>query len=268
VRLKRLSRLPLAALIWFAGCSAAPAVNESTELVVFAAASLTEAFTELGQRFEAEHPGVTVIFNFAGSQQLAQQLSAGAPADVFASANSQQMAVAIESGRVVSGAPQAFVRNRLVVIYPEDNPAGLVELKDLAQPDLKLVLAAKEVPAGQYALDFLDKAAQAAAFGATFKDDVLKNVVSYEENVRSVLSKVMLGEADAGIVYTSDSSGANADQVGRIDIPDPLNTVASYPIAAIGDSAHPDLAAAFITLALSPLGQAVLTQYGFISVTK
>jgi molybdate transport system substrate-binding protein len=246
-----------------AGSSAA-APLEPAALNVFAAASLTNAFNEMGQNFTAEHPGVTFSFNFAGSQQLAQQLGQGAPADVFASANTAQMNVAIEAGRVVSGTQQTFVHNRLVVIYPIDNLAGITELQDLANPGVKVILAAKEVPVGQYSLDFLDKAIQDPTFGATYKDDVLKNVVSYEDNVRSVLTKVSLGEGDAGIVYTSDISGEGADKVGRLDIPDNLNTIATYPIAVVSDSVAPTQAQAFVDYVLSPAGQAVLEKYGFI----
>ncbi len=265
--------LIVVSIVLLPGCSVQPATTpspteaaESIELTVFAAASLTEAFTEIGQRFETEHPGARVVFNFGASNQLAQQLGEGAPADVFASANKAQMAAAVGSSRIVSGTEQTFVRNRLVVIYPKDNPAGLAELKDLAKPGLRLVLAAKEVPVGQYALDFLDKASADADFGAAFKDGAHANVVSYEENVRAVLSKVALGEADAGIVYTSDISGQSADAVGRIDIPNALNTIATYPIAAVGDSAHPELARAFVDFVLSAQGQAILARYGFITM--
>lgn len=243
---------------------AATAPLEPANLNVFAAASLTEAFNEIGQNFSAEHPGVTLTFNFAGSQQLAQQLEQGAPADVFASANKTQMGVAIEAGRVISGAERTFVRNRLVVIYPIDNPAGITQLQDLAKPGIKLILAAKEVPVGQYSLDFLGKAITDTTFSPTYMDDVLKNVVSYEENVRSVLTKVALGEGDAGIVYTSDVTGEGADRVGRLDIPDNLNTLATYPIAVVSDSAAPTQAQAFVDYVLSPAGQAVLEEYGFI----
>lgn len=236
----------------------------SGELIVFAAASLTDAFGEIAENFQEAHPGTTVVHNFAGSQQLAQQLGQGAPADVFASANGRQMDVAIEAGRVISGTPRTFVRNRLVVIYPKDNPAGLTTLQDLAKPGVKVVLAAPEVPVGAYALDFLNKATANVDFGSAFSETVLSNVVSYEENVRSVLSKVALGEADAGIVYTSDVSGDGADQVGQIEIPDDLNTLASYPIAAVSDSANPDLAQAYVAYILGPDGQTVLTEYGFI----
>lgn len=244
--------------------AAAMAALEPVNLNVFAAASLTEAFNELGQTFSAEHPGVTLAFNFAGSQQLAQQLGQAAPADVFASANKKQMEVAIEAGRIISGTQKTFVRNRLVIIYPTDNPTGITQLQDLAKPGLKLVLAAKEVPVGQYSLDFLGKAITDTTFSPTYMDDVLKNVVSYEENVRAVLTKVSLGEGDAGIVYTSDITGEGADKVGRLDIPDTLNTLATYPIAVVSDSAAPTQAQAFVDYVLSPAGQAVLEMYGFI----
>jgi molybdate transport system substrate-binding protein len=243
-----------------------PTLPEPIDLNVFAAASLTEPFGEIGKMFEAAHPGVMVVFNFAGSQQLAQQINEGAPADVFASANKKQMGVAIDAGSVISGTQQTFAKNRLVVIYPKDNPAEIKELKDLARPGLKLVLAAQEVPVGQYSLDFLDKAAADPAFESTFKDDVLKNVVSYDGNVKSVLTKVALGEADAGIVYMSDISGADADKVGQIEIPDALNVIAVYPIAAIKGSNRPELAQAFIELVRSAEGQELLAKYNFIPV--
>ncbi len=237
-------------------------------LTVFAAASLTEAFTEIGQQFEAVYPGVTVTFNFAGSQQLAQQLGQGAPADVFASANTKQMDVAIEAGRVADGAPQFFAHNRLVVVYPTDNPAQITELQDLARPGTVLILAAGEVPVGKYSLEFLDKAGQDPAFGASFKEAVLNNVVSYEQTVKAVFTKVALGEGDVGIVYSSDISQDNADQVGRLDIPDSLNTIADYPIAAVNDSANPALGRAFIDFVRDAEGQAVLARYNFIPVNQ
>ncbi len=242
--------------------------GEKVVLNVFAAASLTESFTEIGQAFESAYPGVKVAFNFAGSQQLAQQISQGAPADVFASANTKQMQVAIGDGRIGSGTEQAFVSNRLVVIYPNDNPAGLAALKDLANSGLQLVLAAREVPVGQYSLDFLDQSARDAAYGESYKAAVLDNVVSYEDNVKTVLNKVVLGEADAGIVYTSDLSGDSRSKVGQIEIPDELNVVASYPIAPLTDSPNPQIAKAFIDSVFSPEGQRILAKYGFIPVNS
>lgn len=239
---------------------------EPGDLTVFAAASLTDAFTQIGEDFEAANADTSVTFNFAGSQQLSQQLTQGAPADVFASANAKQMEVAIEGGRVVSGTQEVFVRNRLVVITPADNPGEVTTLQDLTKPGLKLVLAAEDVPVGGYSRDYLDKATQDAAFGSDYKDAVLANVVSYEESVKSVLTKVVLGEADAGIVYTSDITPGDADQVQTIEIPDELNTIASYPIAVISDSAQPELAQAFVDYVLSAEGQAVLEEYGFIPI--
>jgi molybdate transport system substrate-binding protein len=177
------------------------------------------------------------------------------------------MEAAIQASRVVSGTERTFGRNRLVVIYPQDNPAGLTQLQDLAKPGLKLVFAAKEVPVGQYSLDFLGKAITNTAFSPTYMDEVLKNVVSYEDNVKSVLAKIALGEADAGIVYTSDISGEGADKVGRLDISDNLNVIASYPIAVVSDSAHAKQAQAFVDYVLSPAAQQVLVKYGFIPTT-
>ena len=233
-------------------------------LNVFAAASLQDVFTEMGKNFEAANPGMKVAFNFAGSQQLAQQIDQGAPADVFASANKAQMAAAIKSGRVVSGTEHVFVRNRLVLIVPKENPGKVEKLQDLANPGLKLVLAAKEVPVGQYTLDFLTRTLTDTNFGAAYQGAVLKNVVSYEDNVRSVLSKVVLGEADAGVVYTTDVTQDAAPKVTSIDIPDTLNTVATYPIAALQDSKQADLAGKFVTYVLSDEGQKILASYGFI----
>lgn len=237
---------------------------EPVDLNVFAAASLTAAFEEIGQSFESAHPGVTVVLNFASSQQLAQQINEGAPADVFASANNSQMKVVVDAGGIDADTQQTFVKNRLVVIYPKDNPGNLGELIDLARPGLKLVLAAREVPVGQYSLDFLDKAAADPGFGAAYIEDVLKNVVSFEENGRVVLTKVVLGEADAGIVYSSDVTGEDAEKVNRIDIPDALNVIASYAIAPVKESKQPELAQAFVDLVLSLDGQTILAKYGLI----
>jgi molybdate transport system substrate-binding protein len=234
-------------------------------LTVFAAASLTDAFNAIGKAFQAANPGATVTFNFAGSQQLAQQIGQGAPADVFASANNAQMAVVIKSGQVVSGTQKTFARNRLVVIYPTANPAGLTKLQDLAKAGIKIVLADKSVPVGGYALDFLTKASNDPSFTATYSPTVLANVVSYETDVKQVLAKVSLSEADAGIVYTTDITTDAAGKVGRMDIPDNLNTIASYPIASIQGSPNAALAQKFVDYVLSSDGQAVLATYGFLA---
>jgi molybdate transport system substrate-binding protein len=256
----------MAATVMPTSAAAAPSTQAalSGSLNVFAAASLTAAFNEIGKAFEAAHPGVKVTFNYAGSQQLAQQIASGAPVDVFASANKTQMDAAAKSGRIDAAAEQNFVKNRLVVIYPKANPGGVQTLQDLARPGLKLILADKTVPVGQYALSFLDNAAKDSTFPAGYKDAVLKNVVSYEQDVKSVLTKVELGEADAGIVYTTDAATDTAGKITQLAIPDPLNVIATYPIAALKDSPNSQLAQAFVAQVLSADGQTVLTKYGFI----
>jgi molybdate transport system substrate-binding protein len=254
--------LPLLVLMVACGSSSGESTPK-TELVVDAAASLQDAFTKIKTQFEQKNANTTITLNFAGSQQLAQQITQGAPVDVFASANSTQMKVVITAGLVDNDAPKTFVRNRLTVITPKDNPAHIQSLKELANPGLKIILADKAVPVGQYALDFLTKASADSAYGTGYKDAVLKNVVSYEQDVKSVFTKVQLGDADAGVVYTSDVS-VNGDKVNQLPIPDALNAIAAYPIAPLKNSKHLDLAKQFITFVLSPTGQATLEHYGFL----
>jgi molybdate transport system substrate-binding protein len=233
----------------------------SKTLNVFAAASLSNAFPEIGRNFEAANPGTTVSFNFAGSQALRTQIEEGAPADVFASANKTEMDALITDNLVAPDAPRQFLNNKLVVILPANNPAGLEKLADLTQPGIKLVLAAEEVPVGKYARQALDNMNR--QFGNDFKDKVLANVASNEDNVRQVVAKVQLGEADAGIVYTSDAVAA--PELKIIEIPAGLNVIAKYPIAPLVKSENNELAKAFITYLLSPDGQAVLQKWGFAS---
>lgn len=232
-------------------------------LTVFAAASLTEAFYELAKAFELQNPGTNLSFNFAGSQQLAQQLAQGAPADVFASANQTQMDAAVQAGRIAAGQSQPFAGNKLVVVYAKQKPGLITQIKDLTKPGLKLVLADKAVPVGKYSLEFLDKAAQLPEYGPSFKDEALKNVVSYEQDVRSVLTKVALGEADAGIVYLSDLNATSFSQVNVQEIPPALNVAALYYIALVQDSKQPGLARAFVDFVLSSTGQSILANFGF-----
>jgi molybdate transport system substrate-binding protein len=240
----------------------APTAGPAT-LTVFAAASLTDAFAAIGRGFEAANPGTTVTFNFAGSNQLAAQINQGAPADVFASADRAQIDAAAAAGRLSPESATVFLTNALVVVLPEGNAGGIERLQDLGEPGKLIVLAAEEVPAGRYSLAFLDQAAADPAFGPGFKEAVLANVVSYEENVRAVLTKVALGEADAGIVYASDAAGPDGVALPRLEIPAGLNVVAAYPIAALNDSEQPEAAAAFIDYVLGPAGQAILREAGF-----
>lgn len=253
-------------LILAVGCSSPSPQDTGDTLTIYSAASLTAAFSDIGEALESAQPGAQVRFNFAGSQQLAQQISQGAPADVFASADEQQIEVAIQSGRVEAEKVKIFANNRLVVIYPAGNPAGITQLQDLAQPDTQVVLADPAVPVGHYAQSFLDKASGQAGFGEDFKTRVLENVVSYEENVKAVVSKVSLGEADAGIVYTSDITPGNAETLGWLQIPEALNVMAAYYIAPIEDSARPELASEFIDFVLSSQGQDTLARFGLLPV--
>jgi len=241
------------------GTSADPGGRSA--LTVFAAASLTEPITEIADAFETRHPEVDVTLNFAGSQQLAQQIVQGASADVFASANRAQMDVIVQEGRIAAAEVQDFAHNRLVVIVPAENPGRLEDLRDLARPDLKVVMAAPEVPAGAYALAFLDLAAASADLGPEFRVGVLSNVVSQEENVRAVLSKVALAEADAGVVYASDAAGA--PQVRTIEIPQSMNPEITYPIAVMLDAPDAGLARAFVEFVRSTSGAAILLRHGF-----
>jgi molybdate transport system substrate-binding protein len=235
---------------------------EPKTLTVFAAASLTDAFDEIGKNFEAAHPGVTVQNNFAGSQTLRTQIEQGAQVDLFASANTKEMDALVTGNFVAADSATIFLTNQLVVIMPANNPAGLSALADLAKPGLKVVLVAKEVPVGNYTLQVLDRLDE--ALGAGFKDKLLANVVSYENDVKQVVTKVHLGEADAGIVYTSDTVAA--PELKKIDIPAENNVIAKYPLAALSQSKNPELAQAFIAYVLSTDGQSVLQKWGFLPV--
>jgi len=235
---------------------------EPRTLTVFAAASLTDAFGDIGQAFEAANPGVTVKFNFAGSQTLRTQIEQGANVDVFASANIKEMDTLVAGKFIAENSAQVFLTNQLVVILPASNPAGLKELADLGKSGIKLVLAAKEVPVGNYSLQVLDKLD--AKLGAGFKDKVLANIVSYENDVKQVVAKIQLGEADAGIVYLSDTVAA--PELQKIDIPAENNVVAKYPLAALTASKQPEVAQTFIAYVLSTDGQATIKKWGFLPV--
>jgi molybdate transport system substrate-binding protein len=217
------------------------------EIKVFAAASLTAAFTELGEQFTAANGGTEVTFNFAGSQALATQIQQAAPADVFASADTTNM----DRVKDVTGTPRNFASNLLQIVVEQGNPKDIKGLDDLADPDLKVVLAAPDVPAGRYAAEALAKA------------EVTVKPVSQEDNVKSVVTKVSLGEADAGIVYVTDVT-AGGDRVEGVDIPEELNVTATYPIATVTASKAQRAAQAFVDLVLSAEGRQVLSRYGFL----
>lgn len=233
-------------------------------LNVFAAASLQAAFTKIGSQFDAAHSNVKTTFNFAGSDALATQINQAAPADVFASANTAQMDVVVKAGNIDASAVKTFAHNRLVVVLPKDNPGNISTLQDLGKSGVKVVLAAKTVPVGGYALQFLTKASADPSYGATYQANVLKNVVSYEADVKSVLSKVSLGEADAGIVYTTDAATA-ADTTTQLAIPDNLNVIATYPLGVVKASKNASVAQQFVDYVAGADGQAVLASFGFVA---
>jgi len=261
--LKRISRCSLLLIFLSLLLSSCRAANTPQTLTVYAAASLTDAFTEIGAMFEAEHSGILVVFNFGGSQNLRTQMEQGAPADVFASANLNEMDALIVKGLVKADAPKVLLTNRLVVILPGDNPAGIASLEDLGHPGLKLVLAAQEVPAGRYARQVLENLN--SRFGAEYKDQVIANVVSNEDNIRQAVTKVQLGEADGSIVYVSDAVAA--PELQKIEIPAEMNVIAQYPIAPLAGSANPSLANEFIDYVLSTEAADTLKKWGFTPVS-
>jgi molybdate transport system substrate-binding protein len=228
--------------------------SERSEITVLAAASLTAAFTKIGADFERANPETTVRFSFGPSDGLATQILEGAPADVFAPASPKYMDQVQADGPGVTGQAN-FARNKLAVIVPSDNPAGIGSVADLAKPGVKLVLAAVGVPAGDYAREILANAG--------IQKEALANVVSNEEDVKGVVQKVLLGEADAGIVYRTDVTPDISAQVDEIAIPGGVNVIATYPIAVIDGSGHTDAAEAFVRYVTGP-GQVTLRSFGFL----
>lgn len=243
--------------------AAAPKIGGS--LTIFAASSLIDAFNEMKGLMEAANPGTTITFNYAASSALRTQLEQGARADLFASADTAQMNTAKQGG-LIPGDLSVFVRNTPVIIVPANNPKGIATPQDLARPGIKLVLAAPEVPIGNYARQVLGKMSKDPDYGADFGRKVLANLASNEASVRQVVSKVQLGEGDAGIVYASDVTPAVRAQVKIIPIPENVNVIAEYPLAVVKGAGNPAGAQAFLDYVLSPAGQAILQRWGFVPV--
>lgn len=218
----------------------------SSTLTVSAAASLTDAFTEIGEQYMADHPGVEIRFNFAGSSTLAEQINAGAPVDVFAAASEKSMQTALDAGTVLD--PTIFTTNAMAIAVPAGNPAAIEDLGDLADPNVTVVMCDAPVPCGAAAASLLEL------------NGVPVTPASLEPDVRAVLTKVITDEADAGLVYRSDVAAAGSAVEG-IAIPDERNVVNAYPIAVTADAAAE--AADFVDFVLGDAGQAVLAQWGF-----
>jgi molybdate transport system substrate-binding protein len=248
---------PVATAVPTAASTATPAPQT---LTVFAAASLTGAFGDIGKAFEAANPGVTVEFSFAGSQILVTQIEQGAPADVFASADHKNMD-ALATANLVASGYKDFATNLLTVILPPKNPANVQTLQDLTKPRLKLVLEDPSVPAGNYTRQILTNMSKDPTYGTDFSTKVLANVVSNETDVKQVVAKVDQGEGDAGIVYVTDALAT--PDLKSISIPANYNVIAHYPITALEKAPNSDLAAAFVAYVLSADGQAVMKKWGF-----
>lgn len=234
-----------------AGTGTAAGTSLQGELLVSAAASLADVFAELGSEFETAHPGVEVQLNLGSSASLRQQVLEGAPVDVFASADTGNMARLVDAGEAV-GEPVTFARNRMEIAVPAGNPAGITGLVDFADPGLLVGLCAEQVPCGTYAREVLSNAG------------VTPSVDSNEPDARALLTKIEAGELDAGITYLTDvlSTGGGVEGIA---IPEEVNVLADYPIAALAGAPNPEIAARFVDFVLSGQGQAILDGYGFSS---
>jgi molybdate transport system substrate-binding protein len=259
--------------LFFAACGGTATTTTSSNptattvapvtLNVFAAASLTESFNQIAKQYQTAHPNIKIRYNFNGSQLLVQQIINGAPADVFASADLANMKKASDAN-VVSNS-EVFAQNKLVVILPVGNPGNITSLKDLAKKGIKIDIEAPAVPAGKYSLQVLDNMAKSADYGPAYISAVKGNFVSQEDNVKAVVQKVQLGEADAGFVYKTDVTASVADKLKELDIPDNFNVIAQYPIAVVKNTPHATDSQAFVQYVLSADGQAVLAKYHFLS---
>jgi molybdate transport system substrate-binding protein len=254
--------LALAALL-ATGTFAAPAAAQPNSIIVFAAASLTEAFNAAGPAF-TKKTGTAVTFSFAGSDTLATQIKQGAPADVFASANLAQMKV-VSDASLIGGPPKTFAKNRLVLISPKSGTLKFTSPADLAKPGTKVVLAAATVPVGAYARTTFGKMSGTAGYPADFPGAVDKNVVSNELDVKAVVTKISLGEADAGVVYSTDVTASVAGKLNVLPFPSSFAPDIEYPIDTLKNAPNPNGAQAFVDYILSPDGQAFLKTQGFIS---
>jgi len=218
-------------------------------ITIFAAASLTDCFKAMGAGFEKDHPGTQVNFNFAGSPTLVMQIEQGAKADLFASADTANVDK-IENGGYAAGEPEVFAHNQLEIVVAPHNPKEILGLSDLARPDVTYISAGPTVPAGRYAAEALAKAS------------VRATPRSLETDVKSVIGKVELGEADAGIVYTTDVKAAG-EKVEGVQIPDGYNVVATYPVVILKASTHPEVARGFIDYVQFGPGLSILVSFGF-----
>ena len=252
----------LSALLFIASAGLA---EEQQDLTVYCGAGLTGALSEIGEIYE-NGSNMSVKFNFDGVPALRAQIEQGAYADVLVSANLKHMNALKSEGFIENQTVVIFVRNKVAIIVPNGNPANITDLKDLAVPGVKILMGTRELPAGDYALQVLDKLAADPEYGPAFKESVLANVVSQETTVNRVVSKVALGEADAGFAFISDVSPQMVGKVTKILIPDKYNVMGDFPVGVLSQSKHKEEAQAFIDVIMSDKGQAILEKYGFVPV--
>lgn len=259
----RVCSLVLLAVVLLLAASVVQPAEAAERLTVLGAASLTEFLQEVKPIFEKAHPGTDVRLSLAASSRLRIQIEYGAPADVFLAADTRNMDPLVEAKLVRE--PSVFAHNRLVIAVPGSNPFGINSPSDLAKPNVKLVIAAAETPIGTYTREAIRKMDVSGDYGEDFESRVVANVRSHEPTVKAVVAKVHLGEADAGICYSSDITPAIRGEVRTIHIPDAVNVIADYPIAVIAGTRQKALAEQFMAFVLSPEGQRLLVKHGFVN---
>lgn len=257
--------ITILALLLVAGCTStgsAPA-PEKKELTVFAASSLTGAMTDIAKAYEALYPDIQIVLNVDNSATLRTQIEQGAHADLFLSANTKHMTALQGEGLIINNSVKIFTKNKLALLIPKENRANITGLSDLARPGIRLVIGTKEAPFGDYTRQIIGKMANDSAYGQGYQNAVMKNVISEEPTVPSLVAKLKIGEADVGIAYASDVSEGDRALVTTIPIPDQYNVIAVYPLGIVQESKEKDQAAAFAQFITSTEGNAILSRYGF-----
>jgi molybdate transport system substrate-binding protein len=263
-------RWPVAILaLWVAGCGAGSAATtsgtRSVELTIFAAASLKDVLAEVSTAYEATVAGTDITIATDSSAALAAQIEQGAPADVFLSADTVNPQKLVDRG-LVGGSIVPFATNALTIVVPLDDPAGIATPADLARAGVKVIAAADDVPVSRYVAHVIDDLAGQPGYPADFADRYLANVVSREENVKAIVAKLELGEADAGIVYVTDARAST--RVREVPIPVEANVVATYGGVVVKTTDHPAAAAAFLDWLTRSEGQAILADFAFLPPTS
>jgi len=248
-------------------CLSPALAEEGERLTVFCGAGLTGALSEIGGVYE-NATNISVEFNFDGVPALRSQIEQGAYADILVSANLKHMNALKSEGFINNSTVEVFARNKVAIIVPNDNPASITGLTDLASPGVKILMGTKDLPAGDYALQVLDKLAADPEYGPAYRESVLSNVVSQETTVNRIVSKIALGEADAGFAFISDVSPQMVGKVTRILIPEKYNVVGDFPVAVLSQSKYPVEAQAFLDMIMSTEGQSILGKYGFIPAVQ